>query len=43
VVAPKYGHERRWFFAADGPKGFAKAAADAWAAAATSLLTPPAR
>jgi hypothetical protein len=43
VAAGVLRHERRRFVAADGPKGFSKAAADAWTAAAKSSLIPPAR
>lgn len=43
VAAGVLRHERRRFVAADGPKGFSKAAAEAWAAAAKSPLIPPAR
>ena len=43
VAAGVLRHERRRFIAADGPKGFSKAAAEAWSAAAKSPLIPPAR
>jgi len=43
VAAGVLRHERRRFVPAESPKRFAKAAADAWAAAAKAPLIPPAR